>query len=42
MLISSGFQELNVSDKEAVAQSNCPESNGKIYGEEIYRARLWL
>ena len=30
MLISSSFQELNIPDKESVAQSNCPESNGKF------------
>lgn len=29
MLISSGFQDLNVPDQEAAVQSNCPESNGK-------------
>lgn len=30
MLISSGFQELNIPDKESVAQSNGPESSGKF------------
>lgn len=29
VLISAGFQELNVPDKEAVAHSNCPETSGK-------------
>lgn len=42
MLIKSGFQELKGPDEEAVAQSNCPENNGKIQGEEIYRTSTWL
>lgn len=42
MLIRSGFQELKPPDEEAVAQSNCPENNGKIQGEEIYRTSTWL
>lgn len=29
MLISSGFQDLNVPDQEAAIQSKCPESNRK-------------
>lgn len=43
MLISSGFYELNILDKEAVTQSNSiPRKQWKIHGEEIYRARVWL
>lgn len=42
MLIRSGFKELKVSDEEAVAQSNCPENNGKSMERKFTEVAFWL